>query len=114
MLSQPLGTSTGQLTTFHLAAQLIGTPNYLAPEAWEQGGAGVSFPADVWSFGCCMVEAGAGRMPFGGQNIQGIRRLLVSVPPSLIRLLFLRRHACESRGVCVCCVCAEMHHVSVC
>lgn len=57
--------------------QLIGTPNYLAPEAWEQGGAGVSFPADVWSFGCCMVEAGAGRMPFGGQNIQGIRRLLV-------------------------------------
>eukprot|EP01062_Namystynia_karyoxenos_P071445 TRINITY_DN6694_c0_g1_i1.p1 TRINITY_DN6694_c0_g1~~TRINITY_DN6694_c0_g1_i1.p1 ORF type:complete len:584 (+),score=111.79 TRINITY_DN6694_c0_g1_i1:104-1855(+) len=42
-------------------AQLVGSPAYIAPEAWAQE---YSFGSDVWSLGCIVFEIAMGVAPF--------------------------------------------------
>jgi len=41
----------------------LGTPEYMAPEQWQQSGS-VTFTADLWSFGVILYEMGCRRRPF--------------------------------------------------
>mmetsp|Transcript_44112 Transcript_44112/g.68971 ORF Transcript_44112/g.68971 Transcript_44112/m.68971 type:complete len:494 (+) Transcript_44112:82-1563(+) len=56
--------------------EVVGTPNYIAPEAWTSNS--VTVKSDVWSFGCLVIEACTGRAPWQGQTVEGIFRLLVT------------------------------------
>lgn len=44
------------LTVSSSRSSILGTTNYMAPELFERAQAHVDFKADVWSFGCLLVE----------------------------------------------------------
>jgi serine/threonine-protein kinase len=60
---------------------LAGTPEYWAPE--QARGAATGPPADVYAFGCILVRALAGRLPFTGEDrlATGLRRAHEDAPP---------------------------------
>ncbi|EKX45294.1 hypothetical protein GUITHDRAFT_94792, partial [Guillardia theta CCMP2712] len=54
--------------------QVMGTPNYISPEAWSPPAGGVTTKTDVWSFGCTLLEMSTGRMPWETMKIGEIMR----------------------------------------
>ena len=85
-ISHKLETTFGHLQP----SQLRGSPNYTSPEGWdpEQYG-GVTPKADVWSFGCTVLELATGEAPWAGLTMMQILCKVVNkaeqpdVPPSL-------------------------------
>ncbi|MEU6795197.1 serine/threonine-protein kinase [Nonomuraea wenchangensis] len=61
------------------AAELVGTPPYMAPEQF--GGAGSGPPADLFAWASTIVMAGTGRPPFGSTHLPVvINRILTAEP----------------------------------
>src|SRR6185503_1366938 len=56
-----------------LAGQVLGTPNYLAPERWV--GQPATARSDVYSLGVMLYLLAAGRLPFRPQSLTDIARL---------------------------------------
>ncbi|MBM4321824.1 MAG: serine/threonine protein kinase, partial [Deltaproteobacteria bacterium] len=79
------------------SSKSAGTPNYMAPEQWRGELQGVA--TDIYSFGCILFEATAGRLPFQGstratmmhahleEKPPSVRSLCSGVPRSLDQLI---------------------------
>lgn len=75
----------------------VGTPNYMAPEAWE--GRTLDAQADIWSLGVLLFEMLTGRVPFPGDTplevmnkvrttpVPNIKKLRADVPEGLARIV---------------------------
>jgi len=91
------GPSSGGLTVH---GQMMGTPDYTAPEQWEASHA-VDIRADIYSLGCTLYTLLVGRPPFAspdapmwhkmvahfGEPIAPLSAQRTDVPPSLEQLL---------------------------
>eukprot|EP00899_Mesostigma_viride_P001770 jgi/Mesvir1/11594/Mv00007-RA.1 len=54
----------------HLPTSTQGTPNYMAPEQWDPDqGRGITSKADVWAFGCLLLEMLTGEPPWKDLNM---------------------------------------------
>lgn len=63
----------------------VGTPYYMAPEAWE--GQPLDAQADIWSLGVMFFEMLAGKVPFGGDTGAAVmNKVLTAPPPDLKRI----------------------------
>lgn len=63
----------------------VGTPYYMAPEAWE--GKILDAQADIWSLGIILFEMLAGKVPFGGETGAAVmNKVLTTQPPDLRKL----------------------------
>jgi predicted Ser/Thr protein kinase len=58
---------------------LVGTPIYMAPEAFDGGRAGPA--ADVWAWGAIMLFAATGRDPFRADNLAAIAARVRRIEP---------------------------------
>ncbi|KAH8499904.1 hypothetical protein H0E87_015230 [Populus deltoides] len=56
-----------------------GTPCYMAPELFEDGGAH-SYASDFWALGCVLYEGYAGRPPFVGREFTQLVKSILSDP----------------------------------
>ncbi len=60
----------------------VGTPYYMAPEAWE--GKTLDAQADIWSLGVVLFEMLTGKVPFGGDTGAAVmNKVLTTQPPNL-------------------------------
>jgi serine/threonine protein kinase len=62
--------------TDDVAATIIGTPLYMAPEMFE--GKTYTFSSDVWALGCVLYELCAGAPPFTGTSTPHLMRKICS------------------------------------
>lgn len=60
-----------------MVSTMVGTPRFQAPEVIQQFGTSLAPPADIWSFGCLMVEIASGKIPFHDYEVNGAVCLLV-------------------------------------
>ncbi|ESW19849.1 hypothetical protein PHAVU_006G160500 [Phaseolus vulgaris] len=56
-----------------------GTPSYMAPELFEDGGVH-SYASDFWALGCVLYECYAGRPPFVGREFTQLVKSIISDP----------------------------------
>ncbi|XP_044499959.1 serine/threonine-protein kinase RUNKEL-like [Mangifera indica] len=56
-----------------------GTPCYMAPELFEEGGVH-SYASDLWALGCVLYECYVGRPPFVGREFTHLVRSILSEP----------------------------------
>ncbi|KAE8734157.1 1-deoxy-D-xylulose 5-phosphate synthase family protein [Hibiscus syriacus] len=57
-----------------------GTPCYMAPELFEDGGVH-SYASDFWALGCVLYECYAGKPPFVGREFTQLVKCILSDPP---------------------------------
>lgn len=75
----------------------VGTPYYMAPEAWE--GKPLDAQADIWSLGIMLFEMLAGQVPFGGDTplavmsqvntaaLPNLKKMRADAPAGLIKVI---------------------------
>ena len=75
----------------------VGTPYYMAPEAWE--GKPLDAQADIWSLGVMFFEMLTGKVPFGGDTGAAVmnkvltapqpdlKKIREDTPPGLVRIV---------------------------
>lgn len=57
---------------------VIGTPNYIAPELWTCKPPKYSIASDIFSLGCILYEIYTFRLAFPGNSVEDIRNLIVN------------------------------------
>ncbi len=63
---------------------VIGSPSYIAPESWTGPSINVSSAADVYAMGAVLYRIFAGHVPFRGDSLVDVVRLVIRGPrPSL-------------------------------
>ncbi len=82
-LAAPLE-SGGDLT---LVTGILGTPHYLAPEAFREGSAALSVASDLYALGTILFELLTGRTPFAGASPAALAVLLEGTEAPSPRLL---------------------------
>ena len=70
-LAKALGEKLVEATLFTEAGQVIGTPEYMAPEQADRGDADVDTRADVFSLGVMLYELLVGELPFASSELRG-------------------------------------------
>ncbi|XP_021808628.1 serine/threonine-protein kinase RUNKEL [Prunus avium] len=68
-----------QTTSSSLPQAKRGTPCYMAPELFEEGGVH-SYASDFWALGCVLYECYAGRPPFVGREFTQLVKSILSDP----------------------------------
>ena len=68
--------SGGEMLTTE--GEILGTATYMAPEQWHGKNDSRS---DIYSFGCVLYEAAAGRPPFVGETIPELMNMHLNNPP---------------------------------
>ena len=63
----------------------VGTPYYMAPEAWE--GKALDAQADIWSLGVVLFEMLAGQVPFSGDTGAAVMNKVLTTPPPDLKKL---------------------------
>ena len=63
----------------------VGTPYYMAPEAWE--GKTLDAQADIWSLGVVLFEMLSGQVPFGGDTPLAVMSKITTTPPPDLKKL---------------------------
>lgn len=63
----------------------VGTPYYMAPEAWE--GKPLDERADIWSLGVMLYEMLSGKVPFDGDSGAAVMNKVLTTPPPDMRKL---------------------------
>ena len=74
---------------------ILGTIPYMSPE--QARGQELDRRTDIWSFGCCLWEALAGRHPFEGQTASDILAAVLEREPDWERTALGIRHRPSSR-----------------
>ena len=65
--------------TFTQCGTVIGTPTYMAPE--QVNGDRVDYRCDLFSLGCVLYEAAAGKKPFDGKSMMSALKATATVDP---------------------------------
>jgi predicted Ser/Thr protein kinase len=68
----------GEGTRLTGTGTLLGTPYYMAPEAWE--GRPLDAQADIWSLGVVLYEVLTGQVPFGGETLAAVMNKVLTAP----------------------------------
>ncbi|KAB2599468.1 serine/threonine-protein kinase ULK4-like [Pyrus ussuriensis x Pyrus communis] len=68
-----------QIPSSSLPQAKRGTPCYMAPELFEDGGVH-SYASDFWALGCVLYECYAGRPPFVGREFTQLVKSIISDP----------------------------------
>jgi serine/threonine protein kinase len=63
----------------------VGTPYYMAPEAWE--GKPLDEQADIWSLGVMLYEMLSGKVPFDGDSGAAVMNKVLTAPPPDLKKL---------------------------
>lgn len=64
---------------------VVGSPSYIAPEAWRGKSATITHAADVYALGTLVFRILAGHVPFQGDQLVELVRLVTRAPrPSLV------------------------------
>ena len=72
-------------STLTTTGQMLGTPEYMAPEQWRGEAAGPA--VDVWSMGVLLYGLLSGRVPFEGQNRAAMMYAVLNREPEPLALV---------------------------
>ena len=73
--------------TLTAADTVMGSPSYIAPEAWKEGSKAMGRQADLYSMGVIVFRALTGQLPFEGKSLVETMRLVTApARPSLCAL----------------------------
>ncbi len=74
-----------QQSTLTLSGQIMGTPQYMAPEQMESGSSLVTTAADVYSMGVILYELLTGVPPIHGASVLQTLQMIKDTPPRSMR-----------------------------